>query len=64
MLSFHRGMDPNSLDVKQNGEHIGFLQWHTGTYTLQVWPNERTRHVDLTLSELEQVVQKAKDLRK
>jgi hypothetical protein len=28
MLTFHSSMDAHSLDIKRNGEFIGFLQWH------------------------------------
>lgn len=58
MLTFISGMDPHSLDIRQDGKHIGFLQWHRGPYHAIFWDHP----ADLSLSELKSIVAKAEEV--
>ena len=51
MIETESGMDPRSLDIKRDGKHIGYIQWHQ---TPQIVMNEAFGY--LTLTEVEQAV--------
>lgn len=51
MIETESGMDPNSLGIKRDGKHIGYVQWHREP---KIVLDEAFGH--LTFSELEQVL--------
>ena len=61
MIETESGMDSHSLEIKRNGKHVGYIQWHTN----------REPHISLTqafeyltLNELERVLEQYKAHRK
>lgn len=30
MIATDSGMDPHSLEIKRDGKHVGYIQWHRG----------------------------------
>lgn len=58
MITLESGMDPHSLEIKRDGKHVGYVQWHgeaeKGAHTNKLVFSEAFSH--LTLTELEQVL--------
>ena len=51
MIETEAGMDPKSLDIKRDGKHVGYVQWHSEPRIVMV---EASGH--LTFAEVEQVL--------
>jgi hypothetical protein len=30
MIAFNHTADPHSMEIRRDGEHVGFVQWHPG----------------------------------
>lgn len=57
MITTESGMDSHSLEIKREGTHVGYIQWHTGREPHIIFSQAFNY---LTLAELQQVLDQYK----